>query len=97
MEYNIDTDDTYSESNSKVLEESRTANNFSTRYWGTENQFLENGLLVVNSNNPTFLSCHGKSSSKFKNKKYRVYNSNQTIGIRQFHELSRKYQEHLSS
>ena len=97
MQINIDTNDTYSEVNSKVLEESRTANNFNTRCWGTENQFIENGLLVVEPNNPTFLHCHTKSPSKFKGKRYRVYNSDQTISVRQFGEICRKYQDHLSS
>ena len=97
MQINIDTNDTYSEVNSKVLEESRTDNQFKTRCWGTENQFLENDRLVVKPDNATFLHCHSKSPSKFKGKRYRVYNLDQTIGVRQFLDLSRKYQDHLSS
>ena len=97
MKINIDTSDTYGQVNSKVLEESRTANNFNTRCWGTENQFVKNGLLVVEPNHPTFLFCHSKSSSDFNGKKYRVYNSDQTIGVRQFGEICRKYSDHLSS
>ena len=97
MQINIDTSDTYSQSNSKVLEDSRIDNRFKTRCWGTENQFIENGLLVVEPNNPTFLHCHTKSPSKFKGKRYRVYNSDQTISVRQFGEICRKYQDHLSS
>ena len=97
MQINFNTKDTYSQVNSKVLEISRIENQFDTRFWATENQFLENDRIVVKPDEPTFLSSHSKSPSKFKSKKYRVYNLDQTIGVRQFGELSRKYQNHLSS